>query len=170
MKAVVASGSGCPEVLVAQDVGKPSARWDSRIGRHAVATTSEGGYAQQARAGIGHLVPIPDGPGAEEVAALPRDGRTAMGLMDSTGVRLGEWALITGAGGGLGSLLMQLARAAGMIEAARRPAGLEHARTAAPRRGPGREASPPASSPPASSPPASSTRHSMRLVPRRFLC
>jgi threonine dehydrogenase-like Zn-dependent dehydrogenase len=43
---------------------------------------------------------------------------TSLGLVEGTGIRPGEWALVTAAGGGLGILLVQLAHAAGARVAA----------------------------------------------------
>jgi NADPH2:quinone reductase len=41
------------------------------------------------------------------------DGRTAYALAESTGIQEGEWVLVLAAGGGLGLLLVQLARMTG---------------------------------------------------------
>lgn len=56
-----------------------------------------------------------------EAAALVDDGMTAMLLLEAARPRRGEWVLVTPAAGGLGSLLVQLAHAAGarVIGAAR---------------------------------------------------
>jgi NADPH2:quinone reductase len=56
-----------------------------------------------------------------EAAALLHDGRTAVSLIDQAHLRAGERVLVLGAGGGLGSLLVQLAHGAGarVIAAAR---------------------------------------------------
>jgi NADPH:quinone reductase len=56
-----------------------------------------------------------------EAAALLHDSRTAVSLIDQAHLRAGEWVLVHGAGGGLGSLLVQLAHDAGarVIGAAR---------------------------------------------------
>lgn len=91
------------------------------IGRRVIATTPQGGYAERAAVAVEELVPIPDGLGLREAAALAHDGRTALGLFETTGATAGEWVLVTAAGGGLGILLVQLAHAAGahVIAAAR---------------------------------------------------
>jgi NADPH2:quinone reductase len=85
-----------------------------------------GGYAEQAVVPAGQLVPVPGGLDLRQAAALLHDGATALRLIASTGVRPGERVLITGAAGGLGLLLLQLARAAGaqVIGAARGSAKL----------------------------------------------
>lgn len=90
------------------------------IGRRVLAAT-EGGYAEQALAAADELIQVPDGLDLREAVALFHDGRTALGLLETTGVKAGEWVLVTAAGGGLGILLVQLAHAAGarVIAAAR---------------------------------------------------
>ena len=64
---------------------------------------------------------MPDGLGLSEAAALIHDGVTALGPFEGVRIEPGERVLITAAGGGLGLLLVQLARAAGgrVIGAAR---------------------------------------------------
>ena len=97
----------------------------SWAGRAVVAHTGgpggSGGYAEQAVVAVGDLIAVPPGLRPPEAAALLHDGSTAVGLLDRAGVRPGEWVLITAAGGGMGVLLVQLARAAGgrVIGAAR---------------------------------------------------
>ncbi|QUH02835.1 zinc-binding dehydrogenase [Saccharopolyspora erythraea] len=80
-----------------------------------------GGYAEQAPAAVEDLLSVPDGLGLPEAAALLHDGSTALGLFDNASIQAGEWVLVEAAAGGLGSLLVQLARAAGarVIGAAR---------------------------------------------------
>ncbi|TXK39085.1 zinc-binding dehydrogenase [Nonomuraea sp. C10] len=72
-----------------------------------------GGYAELAVAGAGDLIPIPGGVSPEHAVALLADGRTAIGLARAAGPKPGEWVLVEAAGGGVGSLLVQLAVAAG---------------------------------------------------------
>jgi NADPH2:quinone reductase len=91
-------------------------------GRRVLTYTGEhGGYAEQALAPAAGLVPVPDGLDLRDAAALLHDGNTAFGLLEGTGIKPGEWVLVTAAGGGLGILLTQLARAAGahVVAAAR---------------------------------------------------
>jgi NADPH2:quinone reductase len=101
------------------------------VGRQVVVHTGgsggSGGYAEQAVASAGDLVAVPEGVGPREAAALLHDGVTALGLMERVGVGPGEWVLVTGAGGGMGVLLVQLARAAGgrVVGAARGPRKLD---------------------------------------------
>lgn len=106
----------------------------SWIGQRVVAHTGtsggSGGYAQQAVARIDDLVVVPPSLSVQAAAALLHDGATALGLIESFPVRSGEWVLVVGASGGLGALLVQLARAAGarVIGAARGEAKLNLAR------------------------------------------
>jgi NADPH2:quinone reductase len=92
-------------------------------GRRVVADTGWGcgGYTEAAAVAADGLVEVPDGLGLADAAALLHDGRTAMGLIEATEPRPGEWVLVTGAAGGLGALLVQLARHRGarVIGAAR---------------------------------------------------
>ncbi len=83
------------------------------VGRQVVADTGEGGYAEQAVVPAEGLIPVPNGLGLQKAAALLHDGRTALGLAEEARIRPGEWVLVMAAGGGLGSLLVQLAYAAG---------------------------------------------------------
>ncbi|WP_326650848.1 MULTISPECIES: zinc-binding dehydrogenase [unclassified Streptomyces] len=84
------------------------------IGRRVITALGfTGGYAEQAVAPVAKLVPVPDGLGLQEAAALVHDGVTACALLESTGLGAGERVLILGASGGMGTLLVQLAKAAG---------------------------------------------------------
>ncbi|HEX2745122.1 MAG TPA: zinc-binding dehydrogenase [Streptosporangiaceae bacterium] len=92
------------------------------VGRRVVASTAErGGYLERAVVAVDDLIAVPVGLGIAEAAALLHDGRTAVSLIDQADLRAEEWVLILGAGGGLGSLLIQLAHNAGarVIGAAR---------------------------------------------------
>jgi NADPH:quinone reductase len=94
-------------------------------GRRVAAYTGEqggrGGYAEQAVVDADALVPLPDGLGLLDAAALLHDGVTALRLIDVIGIRAGEQVLVTAAAGGMGLLLVQRARAGGarVIGAAR---------------------------------------------------
>ncbi|MDF9813948.1 NADPH2:quinone reductase [Streptomyces sp. SPB162] len=92
------------------------------IGRAVAARVGDrGGYAERALVAADALVAVPDGLGSREAAALVHDGTTALGLADGARTKPGEWVLVTGAGGGLGILMVQLALAAGerVVAAAR---------------------------------------------------
>lgn len=86
-----------------------------------------GGYAELALAKAESLVAVPEGLNLTDAAALVHDGRTSMMLADFAGIKPGDRVLITGAGGGVGTLLIQLSRAAGatVVAAARGTTKLE---------------------------------------------
>src|SRR5882724_7314317 len=101
------------------------------IGRRVVSRTGErGGYAEQALVAADGLIPVPDGLGLPEAAALLHDGNTALILAEKAEIQPGEWVLVLPAAGGLGILLVQLAHAAGarVIGAARGKRKLDLAR------------------------------------------
>ena len=72
-----------------------------------------GGYAERAVADAASLVPVPDGLELADAVALLADGRTALALVRAAAPRAGETVLVEAAAGGVGSLLVQLARNAG---------------------------------------------------------
>ncbi|WP_280434801.1 zinc-binding dehydrogenase [Nocardia carnea] len=80
-----------------------------------------GGYAEQAVAVGDLLTEVPDGVSLDQATALVHDGHTALAVFDRAAVRPGDTVLITAAAGGLGTLLIQLARQTGaqVIAAAR---------------------------------------------------
>jgi NADPH:quinone reductase len=114
-------GNGVAGVVIA--TGDDADR--SWVGRGVVAHTGPhggcDGYAEQVAVPVGRLVPVPDGLDPRVAAAVMHDGATALGLMTRIGARPGEWVLVLGAAGGMGLLLVQLARATGarVIGAAR---------------------------------------------------
>ncbi len=102
-------------------------------GRRVVARLGHdgGGYATRVAVPAGALVDIPDGVDERTAAAVLHDGVTALALMDIVKVVAGDRVLVTAAAGGLGALLVQLAKAAGatVVAAARGPAKLAALRT-----------------------------------------
>ena len=72
-----------------------------------------GGYAERTTANVERLIDIPPQLGTREALALLADGRTAMLLARSAAVQAGQTVLVEAAAGGVGSLLIQLARLAG---------------------------------------------------------
>lgn len=76
-------------------------------------TGGAGGYAELVAVDAGGLVEVPDGIELDSAVVLLADGRTAMLLVRAAGLRAGERALIEAAAGGVGTLLVQLARAGG---------------------------------------------------------
>lgn len=85
------------------------------LGTRVVATTGgAGGYATLALARAEDLHRLPDGVDLRTATALLADGRTAVGLFRVAAVGAGETVVVTAAAGGVGSLLVQLVRAAGV--------------------------------------------------------
>ncbi|HET8953960.1 MAG TPA: zinc-binding dehydrogenase [Solirubrobacteraceae bacterium] len=83
-------------------------------GARVVTTTgSLGGYAERAAVPRAGLIDVPDGLGLDATAALLADGRTAVGLIRGARIAPGETVLVEAAAGGVGSLLVQLARGTG---------------------------------------------------------
>ncbi|MFF0578917.1 zinc-binding dehydrogenase [Streptosporangium saharense] len=72
-----------------------------------------GGLAERAVAVAEDLIPVPEGLELPEATALHTDGSTAFGLAEGAGILPGEWVLVEAAAGGVGTLLVQLARATG---------------------------------------------------------
>lgn len=84
------------------------------IGRRVVTTLNgTGGYAERATAPAGQVIETPEGVSPRAAVALLADGRTALALMSRAQPRAGEVVLVEAAAGGVGSLLVQLARNAG---------------------------------------------------------
>jgi NADPH:quinone reductase len=72
-----------------------------------------GGYAQRATVSARQLVEVPEGVALRDAVALLADGRTALSLIDRAHLGAGETVLVEAAAGGVGTLLVQLARNAG---------------------------------------------------------
>jgi NADPH:quinone reductase len=84
------------------------------IGRQVITTTGgAGGYAERAVADSAGLIEVPPGLSLADSVALLADGRTAVALMRAAAPWAGETVLVEAAAGGVGSLLVQLARQAG---------------------------------------------------------
>jgi NADPH2:quinone reductase len=84
------------------------------IGRRFVTSTGgSGGYAEQVAVAAAGLIPIPDDLDMLDAVALLADGRTALALAQAARIGAGDRVLVPAAGGGVGTLLIQLARNAG---------------------------------------------------------
>ncbi|MEU4350086.1 zinc-binding dehydrogenase [Streptomyces sp. NPDC023838] len=103
-------GGGVSGTVTSTGAEVDPAAW---AGRRVIAAVEPGSYASLAAVPVDHLVPVPDGLGLREAAALVHDSVTALALLDLTALKEGETVLITGASGGMGTLLVQLARARG---------------------------------------------------------
>jgi NADPH2:quinone reductase len=82
------------------------------VGQRVLATVSSGGYAEFATAKAALTMPIPDELGDGEATALLVQGLTALGLLDET--KAGQTILVHAAAGGVGTLLVQLAKHKGL--------------------------------------------------------
>jgi NADPH:quinone reductase len=73
-----------------------------------------GGYAQIAKASSGMAVPLPESVDDVQMAALPTQGLTAYLMLTAlTKLTKGESILVHGAGGGVGSMAVQIAKILG---------------------------------------------------------
>jgi NADPH2:quinone reductase len=84
------------------------------VGTRVVGSTGgSGGYAEVALVPLDVLYPVPDALALDAAVAVLADGRTASLLVEAAAIRPGERVLIEAAAGGVGTLLIQLAKAAG---------------------------------------------------------
>src|SRR4051794_10970309 len=83
-------------------------------GRRVAALINNGGYAQKALVPEAFLVPLPDEVSDEQAAGLLLQGMTAHALLHYCAhIEKGETVVVEAAGGGTGSLAVQLAKRAG---------------------------------------------------------
>jgi len=114
-------GSGVRGLAVGQRVAGPL----FAIGRY------DGGYAEYAVIDAAYAVPLPDGVGFAEANALMVQGLTAYYLLRQAPAA-GKSVLVTAAAGGVGSILVQLAKRAGaskVVAVAGSPEKLDFARS-----------------------------------------
>lgn len=84
------------------------------IGRQVVSSLNgTGGYAERVVVPAGAPFVVPEGLALDAAVALLADGRTAKALIQTAAVRDGGRVLVEAAAGGVGSLLVQLAKQAG---------------------------------------------------------
>jgi len=70
-----------------------------------------GGYAQYVRVPAGNAIPIPSNLSFHEATVIGRHLATAVNQVEGVGrVKAGDWVLVMGASGGLGSAAVQVAR------------------------------------------------------------
>jgi NADPH:quinone reductase-like Zn-dependent oxidoreductase len=81
------------------------------VGDEVVGWATTGSYAEHAV--VGNVVPKPAGVSWEQAVGLPIAGETAQRVLDELGLKAGETLLLHGAAGGVGSIGVQLAKAAG---------------------------------------------------------
>jgi NADPH2:quinone reductase len=84
-------------------------RAGDRVGTYVL----HGAYAEYVRADVATLVAIPADVDAAEATVLPGTGLIAAGVLDVGGLRPGETVLVHAAAGGIGHIVVQLAKLAG---------------------------------------------------------
>jgi NADPH:quinone reductase-like Zn-dependent oxidoreductase len=106
---------------VVEEVG-PAVTWfkpgDTAYGYCRRHELEYGTYAEYATVPEGYLAHMPKGLSFEEAAALPLAGLTAHQGLELIGLRGGEYLFVTGGAGGVGHMVVQLARARGASVAA----------------------------------------------------
>ena len=114
-------GNGVGGVISAVGAGVDPGLAGERV---VTSTGGSGGYAQRVAVDATAVFRVPAALELDAAVAVLADGRTATGLVRATGVRPGDRVLVEAAAGGVGSLLVQLAKAAGasVIGAAGGPA------------------------------------------------
>jgi NADPH:quinone reductase len=114
----VGQDKGLPRISGLQAVGYVTAVGPlgnrDLIGQKVVALLPSGGYAQFVTAPANATVSLPSSADDAMMAAIPTQGLTAWLMLNaSTQLRPGESVLVHGAGGGVGSLAVQLAKSMG---------------------------------------------------------
>ena len=108
LPAILGNGVGGTVAELGSDAGA------ERVGPRVVASlTGTGGYARRAVVPAERLIEIPDGVSVRDAVALLADGRTAYSLAGRADLRAGDTVLVEAAGGGVGTLLVQICRNAG---------------------------------------------------------
>jgi NADPH2:quinone reductase len=98
--------AGTVTVAAADGSGPP-------VGVRVVGHVGDSGWAQRVAAPTSSLAVLPDGVSTETAAALPLAGLTALRLLRKAGPLIGRRLLLTGASGGVGHYVCELASAAG---------------------------------------------------------
>jgi len=108
LPAILGNGVGGVVAAIGPGVGEDT------VGRRVVTSLGgSGGYAERAVGAAQRLVEVPGGVTMRDAVALLADGRTALSLVGLAQPRAGETVLVEAAAGGVGTLLVQLARNAG---------------------------------------------------------
>ncbi|MFJ8753123.1 zinc-binding dehydrogenase [Streptomyces sp. NPDC102441] len=115
---VVAVGAGVDESLVGRRVVVDPAVYDSEgpdanpVGL--MGSERDGGYAEYVTAAAERVHDVTESPLTDDqLAALPTAYGTALGMIERARLREGETVLVSGASGGVGIALIQIARARG---------------------------------------------------------
>ncbi|MCU7725247.1 NAD(P)H-quinone oxidoreductase [Actinoplanes sp. KI2] len=117
-------GLECSGTIV--EVGRDVRGW--RIGESACALLAGGGYAQRVAVPAVQLLPVPRGVSVEDAAALPEVACTAWSnLLMEGGLQRGQFVLVRGGTGGVGTHAIQIARVLGahVVATVRNDAGSE---------------------------------------------
>ena len=112
---IVALGAGVPETRIGERViVNPvlySELGDGLVGMGYLGSERDGGFAEFVAVPAANALAIESDLGDAELASFPTAYLTAEGMLDRARVAAGETLLVTGASGGVGSALVQLARA-----------------------------------------------------------
>ncbi|MFI0353468.1 zinc-binding dehydrogenase [Actinomadura sp. 9N407] len=106
----VIPGNGVGGVVAAVGEGVDGSLLGTRV---VTGMGGSGGYAERAVVDAAGLFAVPEGLGLDDAVALLADGRTATMMLRAAAPRTGERVLVEAAAGGVGTLLVQLAKAAG---------------------------------------------------------
>jgi NADPH:quinone reductase len=107
-------GNGVGGTVRAAGTGIDGVDRGALLGRRVIVSLSgTGGYAERAIVAAERLTDVPEGAALRDATALLADGRTAVGLARRAGLHAGDTVVVEAAAGGVGSLLVQLARNAG---------------------------------------------------------
>ena len=102
-------GNGVGGVVAAVGTGVPADLLGERV---ITSTGGSGGYAERVAVDATAVFRVPPEVELDVAVALLADGRTATMMTRAAGIRAGERVLVEAAAGGVGSLIVQLAKAA----------------------------------------------------------
>lgn len=105
-------GNGVGGIVTAVGEGVDSGLVSRRV---VTSMGGSGGYAERAAVDASGLFTVPDGLELDDAVAILADGRTATMMIRATAPQPGERVLVEAAAGGVGSLLVQLAKSAGAV-------------------------------------------------------
>ncbi|MCH8809189.1 MAG: alcohol dehydrogenase family protein [Proteobacteria bacterium] len=112
---IVAVGAGVPETRIGERVIVNPVLYsdlgDGLVGMGYLGSERDGGFAEFVAVPAANALAIESDLGDAELASFPTAYLTAEGMLDRARVAAGETLLVTGASGGVGSALVQLARA-----------------------------------------------------------
>lgn len=101
------------------------------VGQRVAALVAEDAFADYVLADAGWLAPVPDGIDAADASILPMSGPVALGTLRGGRLAAGDTVLVHAAAGGIGHLVVRLAKLSGaglVIATASTPAKLDFAR------------------------------------------